>query len=328
MSGHAAPKLALEHSHAKAITSQWMPTSFSVPSMLRMLIKLWGSQIERAALERALEQAEAEPSGNTAPAAAAPGPEELWVDRYRPRVYFDLLSDEATNRDLLRHGTLLVFSFGAGFLCWRTSLVCTSPHQADRVDAASLYASWTPGNNYPQPKTALYVQRAGSLCGMQALDPRRVQIIPAEPIRLWGAEPYPTPHDCMQVAEGLGRVRFWGGACRQQCGQRQARHRHGGLDERQGAGAAGAAHPAPLRRAGSACPPPCSGSLLLLCSSAACAGHGGTAAGRSSAARSHGEGRACCRALMFASLCCAEEKCVGAWLKPFQGNVGSLAPAS
>lgn len=63
-------------------------------------------QIERAALERALEQAEAEPSGNAAAAApTALGTESLWVDRYRPRVYFDLLSDEATNRDLLRRAT-------------------------------------------------------------------------------------------------------------------------------------------------------------------------------------------------------------------------------
>ncbi|KAK9821413.1 hypothetical protein WJX81_000979 [Elliptochloris bilobata] len=75
-------------------------------------------EIERAALERALEQSEAEPSGAVSQRASAHTdfagagedgagvaprePEELWVDRYRPRVFFNLLSDEATNRETLR----------------------------------------------------------------------------------------------------------------------------------------------------------------------------------------------------------------------------------
>ncbi len=83
-------------------------------------------QVERAALERALEQSAAELAGSQpapgdlaaagkagpgAPAGVARGGRApgaggtgaaLWVDRYRPRAYFDLLSDEATNRETLR----------------------------------------------------------------------------------------------------------------------------------------------------------------------------------------------------------------------------------
>jgi len=96
------------------------------PDHARGFCKTVWRQVERAALERALEQSAAELAGSQPPAGelaaagqARPGASAgaargghaagaggaggaLWVDRYRPRAYFDLLSDEATNRETLR----------------------------------------------------------------------------------------------------------------------------------------------------------------------------------------------------------------------------------
>ena len=45
-------------------------------------------------------QAEATTSGQVA--QKMQNPEKLWVDKYRPRAFFDLLSDEQINREVLR----------------------------------------------------------------------------------------------------------------------------------------------------------------------------------------------------------------------------------
>ena len=45
-------------------------------------------------------QAEASTSGQNA--QKMPNPEKLWVDKYRPRTFLDLLSDEQINREVLR----------------------------------------------------------------------------------------------------------------------------------------------------------------------------------------------------------------------------------
>lgn len=187
-------------------------------------------------------------------------PEELWVDRYRPRVFFDLLSDEVTNRDTLRRARSAACqqSILQGSEGWSDMRTHGSPVRTTYLSGASpkprvhtrREVLHTRQQNRKLPSYEKWLVVRGSRVEIRKM-PHAGQVLPHQTCHAWCRAHrccLAVSWACMQVAQGLGRLRVWCGACCERPCRRASQRSRGGRP----ACAARAAHPAPLRRAGCA----------------------------------------------------------------------------